>query len=63
MDDDNDLASSGEGIGFINAKKEKNGYVKEYVEIEELLIIQKPYSSTPMVSLRNLTNFSFTKYF
>ena len=62
MDDDNDLASSGEGIGFINAK-EKNGYVKEYIEIKELLMIQKPYSSMPMVSLRNLTNFSFTKYF
>ena len=42
MDDDNDLASSGEEIRFINAK-EKNGYVEEYVEIEELSMIKKPW--------------------
>jgi len=41
--DDDDIAMCGEGTGSINAK-EKNGYVKEYIETEGLaMILSKEY--------------------
>jgi len=41
--DDDDIAMCGEGAGSINAK-EKNGYVKEYIETEGLaMILSKEY--------------------
>ena len=44
--EDDDIAMCGEGTGSINAK-EKDGYVKEYIETEGLaMILSKVYIIT-----------------
>ena len=45
--EDDDIAMCGEGTGSINAK-EKDGYVKEYIETEGLaMILSKVTSHLP----------------
>merc|ERR1712240_999144 len=44
--EDDDIAMCGEGTGSINAK-EKDGYVKEYIETEGLAMILSKVTSHP----------------
>ena len=50
--EDDDIAMCGEGTGSINAK-EKDGYVKEYIETEGLAMILSKVTSltSPHISL------------
>ena len=50
--EDDDIAMCGEGTGSINAK-EKDGYVKEYIETEGLaMILSKVRSHLPPTFFR-----------
>ena len=48
--EDDDIAMCGEGTGSINAK-EKDGYVKEYIETEGLAMILSKVRHLPPFSL------------
>ena len=51
--EDDDIAMCGEGTGSINAK-EKDGYVKEYIETEGLaMILSKVTSHLPSSFFRS----------
>ena len=51
--EDDDIAMCGEGTGSINAK-EKDGYVKEYIETEGLaMILSKVRSHIPPYFFRS----------
>ena len=51
--EDDDIAMCGEGTGSINAK-EKDGYVKEYIETEGLaMILSKVRSHLPSSFFRS----------